>query len=248
MHTFEPDPARPDVHVWKQSNARATGAGITAVLLALLATGGLVAMTGALFAASGPLQKSVMFLILCLLTVSLASLARLCWRQARGQFGLRIELHPHAIVLALPADRSLVHHPDAEQRRLDSVEITRVLTREEAFAAQWMAMLQRTYWLELAQGGWILLFEDRALQTDHPTRSLMPVAEAIAGHLVVPLEALPAVEGRGGVLGAWWTAAPAVDAPAIAPDRRAALIRRIALTGFASVIALAVVVLSMLTG
>ncbi|MEZ5652008.1 MAG: hypothetical protein R3E87_15840 [Burkholderiaceae bacterium] len=246
MRNFEPDPSRAGALVWRQSNARAIGAGVTALLLAGLALGGVVAMIGTLFASFGAIAMAAVLSVLMGLSFLSAALARLCWRQARGQYGLRVELHSDALVLALPGDRSLVHAPAAVARRLVPGSIARVLSREEAFAAQLMAMLQRTYWLELVGGERILLFEDRALRTNYATPSLMPVAQAIAQHLGVPFESLPAVEGQGGLMGAWWTAKPGRDAPAIEPERRALIHRRIALTGVAAAIALAAVVLSML--
>lgn len=248
MQSFVAHASRPGVLIWKPSNARAIGAGITAAMLGLIALGGAVANVGALFAPFGTAQRFGVVLLLALLTIFFAALARVCWRQARGQFGFRIELEPAAIVLALPPGRSLVHRPEAVTRRVAASEVVRVLTREEAFAAQWLAMLQQTFWLELAGGERILLFEDRARGTRYATPGLMPIAEAIARHFDVPIETLPAVEGRGGVLGAWFANGPARDAPPLEPARRAALARRIAMTGIAVAIALGAVVLSMALG
>ncbi|MEZ5658411.1 MAG: hypothetical protein R3E83_07725 [Burkholderiaceae bacterium] len=219
---------------------------MTAAVLALLALGGVVATIGAMFASFGALERTVVLAVLALLTILLAALVRLLWRHARGQFGMAIELHPDAVVLRLPKDRSLVHRPGAVERRIDAQEIARVLSREEAFAAQWMAMLQRTYWLELRNDERILLFEERALQTNYASASLRTVAETIARHLGLALEPLPMVEGRGGLLGAWWTLAPADDAATISPRRRMLISRRIAITGAAAAIALTAVLLAML--
>ncbi len=95
----------------------------------------------------------------------MAALCGYVLRDLRGRWGLRVELLADRMVLSLPAGRSLIHRPAAQQLTVPYSDVEAIETRLEAFPSLGMQSLQRAYVLSLKRGNRVFLFEDRALGT-----------------------------------------------------------------------------------
>ena len=166
-----------------------------------------------------------------LLACFMAGLDGYVGKDLRGKWGLRVVLEQDALVLDLPAWRSLIHHPPALHARIRYDEIAAIETRLEAFLSLQMGIMQRAYVLHLKSGQLIFLFEDRAIGTPMETPVFTKLAADIAARAGVPLRDLGMNEGGGGFLGVWDTHAPDWAAPAPSKARQALLWRHVAMTG-----------------
>ncbi len=221
-----------DSLVWRGSRARAWGSFLAAGLFAAMVAGLLLVSASVLaaddFAAGEKLAVLIIFIMLALVLVALTQLV---WRNARGFHGARIELAPEVLHLELPRWRSLIHRLPPVRASHAWGQIAAIETRHEAYSSQGMAMLQRPYWLVLRGGERIFLFEDRGIGSPQETRSLDPVASAIAERAGAEWRELPLAEGRGGILGAWGTAPPMPGSAPPTTARTEVLERRLRFTG-----------------
>jgi hypothetical protein len=153
-------------------------------------------------------------------------------RDLRGKWSLRVVLEPHALVLDLPAGRSLIHRPPPYRREMPYADIAAVETRLEGYRTLGMAMMQRAYVLHRKDGELIFLFEDRAIGAPLFESALFPrLAAEIARRAGVPLRDLGMAEGDGGFLGVWGTHAPDWAAPALPADLQRRMWRAVVITG-----------------
>jgi hypothetical protein len=179
----------------------------------------------------------------------MAALTDYVLKDLRAKWGLRVALEPDALVLDLPAGRSLIHRPPAQHLRIPYGEIEAIESRLEAYATLGMAMLQRAYVLHRKNGQLIFLFEDRAIGTQFANAMFTKLAADIAARAGAPLHDLGMAEGRGGVLGVWGTHAPDWAAPPLPEARQIRLRRRAAITGtLAITVVILALVLRLLSG
>lgn len=180
-------------------------------------------------------------LFLLAVTGCMAALTVYVWRDMRGKLGGLIVLDRSSLTLRLPGGRSLIHNPPRCRETVSFSDVEAVETRLEAYGAQGMGMMQRAYCLKRRSGPPIFLFEERALGTRLTDRSLHEVAAEIASRTGVPLDDLGMVQGRGGILGAWFTKAPDWSAASLLAAKQSRLWWRVALTGVLASIAIAVI-------
>jgi hypothetical protein len=180
-------------------------------------------------------QWSLAVLILAVAWL-LASLTGYVVRDLRGKWRLRVTMDPDALVLDLPAGRSLIHKAPTQQLRIPYAEIEAIETRLEAYRTLGMAMLQRAYVLHRKDGELIYLFEDRALDTLYETSFFTRLANDVASRAGVPVRDLGMTEGGGGVLGVWGTRAADWAAPALSLGRQRRIRRDVAFTGTLSIV------------
>ncbi len=234
---FEDDPSAPGRRVWRPSGRRAVGSGLVAIVLGLLTLFQLVVCVW--FAGMpGGLPESLFLLIFPGL---MAALTAYVWRDMRGKLGGLIVLDGSSLTLHLTGGRSLIHNPPPCHETIPFGVIEAVETRLEAYGAQTMGMMQRTYRLRRRSGPPIFLFEERALGTRLADHSLQVVAAEIAQRAGAPLNDLGMVQGRGGILGAWFTSAPDWSAAALPAPRQVALWHRVYLTGVLVTLTFAVI-------
>ena len=234
-----------DALVWRGSRARAWGSYVAAAAIGGLAAGLAVVLVGAMLADGiGWAAKAALSALLAGLLVLFGALSQLLWRNGRGFHGARIVLGADGLGLDLPRWRSLIHRPQAQRLLVPWAQVAGIATRLEAYAPQGMAMINRPYWLLREAGEPVLLFEDRGIDSPQATRSLEPVARAIAARGKGEWIELAMAEGDGGFLGAWFTAPPR-DRPAPLPPARVARIRsRVQLTAELGGYAFAIVMLA----
>ena len=159
-------------------------------------------------------------------------LARYVGRDFRGKRGLRVELAPDQLVLALPAGRSLIHRPPALHTALPYAEIAAIETRLEGYRTLGMAMVQRAYALRRTSGELVFLFEDRAIGSGLESSFCGPIVAAILERARAPLRELGMVEGKGGLLGVWGTEAVAWHTPGLDAAGRARIWHAVQVTGW----------------
>ena len=234
MHpVFEDDASTPGRRIWRTAHWPAVGSGIATVVLGTL--------TAFLFAASSFMLAHVHFdsraqqvlagLFMLVLVVLMASLTALVWRDMRGKLGGSIALDESGMTLHLAGGRSLIHEAPSCREFVPYADVAAVETRLESYGAQGLANMQRAYRLTRHRGPPIFLFEERALATMLSNRPLQGIATEIAGRARVPLNDLGMVQGRGGILAAWFTAAPDWSASSVPESTQKRLWARAALTG-----------------
>jgi hypothetical protein len=173
----------------------------------------------------------------------MAALTDYVGRDLRGKWGLHVALEPSALVLDLPAGRSLIHRPPAQHLTIPYDQIEAIETRLEAYGSLGMQIVQRAYVLCRKSGDPIFLFEDRALATGFESHLFAKLAANIAARAQVPIRDLGMVEGRGGALAVWGTHAPDWAAPPLRLALQLRIWRRAALTGQ---LAIGIVILAVL--
>ena len=243
----DPDLLRPEGNAlfWQGSKARAWGSFVGAAGIGLLALGIGAALIGTVMAVDiGWGARIAICAMLAVLLLLFGGLAQLLWRNGKGFHKARIALTPDGLQLKLPHWRSLIHRPAPIVTTLRWAEVAGIATRLEGYAPQGMAMMQRPYWLLRHDAEPILLFEDRGIDSPQETRSLEPVARAIAERAGGQWIELPMAEGRGGLLGAWFTAPPPDRADPLPPMRIAKLKSRTRLTAEIGGYAFALVMLA----
>ncbi len=149
----------------------------------------------------------------------------------RGKWGLRVALMPEALVLDLPAGRSLIHKPPAQRLTIPYADIAAIETRLEAYGQAGMEMMQRAYVLCRKNGELIFLFEDRAIGTPFESAMFTQIASDIAKRSGLSVHDLGMVEGQVGVLGVWGTHAADWAAPSLPEARQKQLWRAVLITG-----------------
>lgn len=175
----------------------------------------------------------------------LAGLTGYVGRDLRGKWKLRVALEPHALMLDLPAGRSLIHRPPALRQTIPYADIEAVEIRLDGYRTAGMGMMQRAYVLRLRDGKLIFLFEDRAIGTPFETALFSQLAADIAARAGVPVRDLGMAEGDGGVLGVWGTRAPDWAEPELPAERQAKLWRAVAITG---ALPIPIIVVAMIIG
>jgi hypothetical protein len=161
----------------------------------------------------------------------MAALTDYVGRDLRGKWGLRVALEPNALLLELPAGRSLIYRPPAQHLTIPYDQIEAIETRLEGYGSLGMEIVQRAYALRRKGGDLIFLFEDRALATGFESHMFSKLAADIAARAHVPVRDLGMIEGRGGALTVWGTHAPDWAAPPLPLALQLRIWRRAALTG-----------------
>jgi hypothetical protein len=179
-------------------------------------------------------------LVMAPLTGFMAYLTSYAASDMRAKWRLRVALEPDLLVLDLPAERSLIHHPGAEHVSIRYSDIETIESRLEAYRSLWMAMMQRSYVLRRKTGELIFLFEDRAIGTPFETSFFPSVAAEIVARAGVPLIGLGVVEGGGGALGIWGTHAPDWAAPSLSAARQRKIWRAVKTTGVLSIVVIVI--------
>ncbi len=228
---FEDDPSSPGRRVWYRSSWRAVGSGIATVVLGLLSLFLLVASGLAVAIPGDLLPRLLLGLFMLAVAGCMAALTAYVWRDMRGKLGGLIALNASSLTLRLPGDRSLIHNPPRCHETVPFSDVEAIQMRLEAYGAQGAGIMQRAYRLKRRNGPPIFLFEERALGTRLADRSMQAMASEIASRIGVPLDDLGMVQGRGGILGAWFTKAPDWSAAPLSEASQSRLWRRVALTG-----------------
>jgi hypothetical protein len=188
-------------------------------------------------------------LILAPLATLMAGLTFYVVKDLRGKWGLRVELEADALVLDLPAGRSLIHRPAAQHAKVPYGDIEAIESRLEAYRTLGLTMLQRSYVLRRKNGPLIFLFEDRAIGTLLRSSIFTKIAADIAARAGAPLRNLGMVEGRGGFLAVWGAQAPDWAAAELPMARQARIWRNAQITGtLAIVVIVFALLLRLLTG
>ena len=232
--------------IWQTSRGRAIGSGVLAVLLVVMTVSILFAVAGSIGAELDPAARAAVLGVLLVLAFCCAALAQLVWRNARGFWNGWLAVDKDGISFSLPRDRSLVHRPKAEQGQLAWNEITRFEYRMEGYRTWLMAMVQQTYWVVPKTGEWLLLFEDRGLNTNILISGGDAAFKRLAKLAPVPVVEGAMVEGKGGLLGAWFTQAAPVHGVPMEESSAGNLWDRAGFTGRIAAIATAFVILAMI--
>ena len=198
---------------------------VTVAILAVV-TGIMMAFAVVVFATQWALG---LFLALC--AAFIGGLTGYTFRDLRGKLGLHIVFGGDAVTLHLPAWRSLIHRPPAQQLVVPYADIESIETRNEAYRSLGMASMQRVYVLRCKGDRLIFLFEERALATALASALYACVVTELLQRANVPLRELGTVEGAGGLLSVWGTHAPDWAAPSLPRDQALRLWRHAASTG-----------------
>lgn len=229
---FTDDTQRPGSRIWQRSGSAIIGGAVTAVLFALLTLGAKI--LAGLWFASGALQGVGMLLLVLAFIGVMSGLTRYIWRDMQGKRPTSIRLDAQGITLHLPAGRSLIHAPPRCKTTIAWQDVSAIETRLEVYRAQGMANMQRAYRLVRRTRAPIFLFEQRAIGTGLEGPSMQALATEIAERADVSLSDLGMVRGRGGILGAWFTAPAPWTAAPLSPSEVEREWNRVLLTGFAT--------------
>lgn len=215
MSAFSNDPAHPGVRSWRRSPAGRAGA-ISAMLLIgaiALGLGGFGVWTMVAGIGDGPAPGLGIFVVL--VGAFMGMLAWYVGRAAIGSARFSIAISDRGIDLQLPRMRSLMHRPPRFEGHIAWSALAGMTTRLEAYRSQGMAVVQRTWWLRNRDGSTVLLFSDLAPGTGEglPELAMTPLAQEISARGGLAISELPMAEGKSGLLGAWFTRPPAIDAP-----------------------------------
>ena len=230
---FKEDPSNAGGRIWRRSSWGALGPGIVAVLCAIMILGTLVAASFMITSGDVAGVQNVGLLVGGLLIFEgvIGALLMLVWRDMRGKFGAMIRLTDHGITLKLRAGRSLIHHTVACDEQVAWSDVIALEKRLEAYGAQGMANMQRAYRLTRRNGEPIYLFEERGIGSNLETASMEEVADEIASRGNIRFIDKGMVRGRGGFLGAWFTAPADWSAKALSASEQSTMRRRVRLTG-----------------
>lgn len=222
---------------WRQDRAGAVGIAIAALLCLLLS----LLMLGS-FAWALQRPDWTVALVLIALAGLLLALATYCAHAAMGRWGGSIAVTPRAVILDLPAWRSLVQDAPAVRERIDRSDIDSVEARVEALESLGMSALQRSYRLLLRDGRGILMFESRSLATLTEDPRADTAAREIAQALGLSILDRGMVVCQGGFLGMGATA-PSWQEPPVPADQQYRLWRRAGLTGAAASVTMLIALL-----
>ena len=170
-------------------------------------------------------------LLMAAVAVFMGALTGYVFRDLRGKLGLYVTLDDDAASFRLPAGRSLIHRPPAQQLTVPYSDIDAIETRYEGYRSLGLAMMMQTFVLHLKDGRLIFLFEDRAKATALGSTLFRDIVGDLVRRASVPLRELGTVEGGGGLLCAWGTRAPDWAAPPLPRDQALRLWRHAAATG-----------------
>lgn len=208
---FGVDPRAPSRRVWRSS----TWPGLISAGTLLLYLASLIVLAAAALyverTAQGP-SDHVLALVLALAAALLVPMVAFAWRDYRGKRRCALVLEEDALLLHLPAGRSLTHRTRTIRERVPLSEIEALDTRLETYRG----LTLRTYRLLTKDGTSRFLFEDRALGTKRESASHRPVVDEIAEAAGIHVTELPPAEGRRGILGGLFAAAPGW--PGLAPS------------------------------
>ena len=222
---FRDDPSQPGVRVWRRSPWGAVGNAIALFFVAPLALGGLA--LGVYLLGSGAIGIAVALL---LGAAVIGALTGLLWRDMRGKRAASIALTPQGMLLDLRAGRSATNITTAIRELIPYTDVRTIEMRLEAYPSQGMAKMQRTFRLTRHAGRPVFLFEERGLGLFD--ESMTPLAEEMALRADIRITDLGMVEGKGGLLSAWFITVPDWSAPAVTPARAEMLWRRVDRTNF----------------
>jgi hypothetical protein len=180
-----------------------------------------------------------------------AFMGMLAWyvgRAAVGSARFSIAISDRGIDLQLPRMRSLMHRPLRFEGHVAWSALAGMTTRLEAYRSQGMAAVQRTWWLRGKDGSTILLFSELATGAGQGLAELAmtPLVREISTRGGLAISELPMAEGKGGLLGAWFTRPPAMDdAPMSEADQQRAVraVRRMGWITLGIILILALVIL-----
>ncbi len=245
--SFRDQPGTAGARYWRRSRWGAVGSGITLFLIGVLTLAAVIFGVALLVSPDNKLRGGDLVIAALGLLVFIGvmgALARLVWRDMRGKMAMSITLTDAGLTLRLPPGRSLIHDPPRVAETIAWGDVRAVETRLEMYGAQGMAMMNRVYRLTRRHGEPLFLFEERGLESNLQTASMRAIAEEIASRAGSNVRELGTFEGRGGFLGAWFSAPPGWSAAAVSRTRREVLRRRMAFT--ASGLSLAMVLVWLL--
>ncbi len=230
---FRDQPGTGGARYWRRSRWGAVGSGITFFLSGVLTLAAVVFGVSLLISPDSTLRGGelvVAALGLLVFIGVMGALARLVWRDMRGKMAMSITLTDAGLTLRLPPGRSLIHDPPRVAETIAWSDVRAVETRLEMYGAQGMAMMNRVYRLRRREGEPVFLFEERGLESNLQTASMRAIAEEIASRAGSTVRELGTFEGRGGFLGAWFSAPPDWSAAPVSRTRREVLRKRMAFT------------------
>jgi len=223
MSGFQDDPQHPGGGVWRHGSGSLVLPVIGLTIIGTVALG----MSGLGVWAVAVGSDFRITLMIAGLSASMWGMAAYVRRDMQGKRGGTIAISDAGIDLDLAANRSLIHRPRACRVHFDWSAVAGLLTREEAYGAQGMAMLQRPWWLAPKDGAPILLFEERAITSRIQDASMRDIANEIAGRGALAITELPLAVGKGGILGVWFVRPPSIDAGPLGPAAERWIMRRV---------------------
>jgi hypothetical protein len=170
-------------------------------------------------------------LVVAAVACLMAALTDYVWRDLAGKWRLHVVLDTDAVMLDLPAGRSLIHRPPLQRLTVRYADIAAVESRLEGYRTFCMENMQRAYVLRRKDNELVFLFEDRALGTAMASSLFSGIAAALAARAGGKVHDIGMVAGQGGVLGVWGTHAPNWAAPPLSAAERLTHWRRAAMTG-----------------
>jgi hypothetical protein len=211
--------------VYRPSRLPALASAFGVVLL------GAVTIIMAVFAALAFRMQWALGLFVTACTFFQGALTGYVWRDFRGKWGMQVVFDADAVILDLPAGRSLIHRPPTAHLTVPYGDIAAIESRFEAYGSLGMEIMQRAYVLRRKSGELIFLFEERALATGMASSMFTEIVAELAARAGLAVQELGTVEGRGGLLAVWGTHAPDWAAPALPRQQAIRLWRHAAATG-----------------
>jgi len=190
-------------------------------------------------------DRGLALLMLALLAFVVLMIVYLA-RDMIGKLAASITLEETGVQLRLAPMRSLIHRPPRCREFVPYCEIRSVDCRLEAYPSFTGTMMQRAYWLDRVDRPEIFLFEDRAIGTLLAGEAMGSIAQEIAQRAKVPLLEQPMAQGRGGIMGVWFTRAPPYAQKPLPASVQARIWRQVRRTANLVVVALFLVMLAWL--
>ena len=161
-------------------------------------------------------------IVVLLCAAVIGSLIPLLWRDMRGKMGASIILTNAGMRLDLGAGRSATNRTSPVHELIAYTDMEAIEMRIEAYPAQRMAKMNRTFRLTRRNGPAVFLFEERGLGM-FEDGIMAPLTREIAERAQISLKELGIVEGGGGLFAAWFVRVPDWTAPAVTAARAQAL-------------------------
>jgi hypothetical protein len=240
---FRDHPTQPGTRTWRRSSWGAIGSGFVLVLCVVLCVSVLAAALAEVLKPGDLAMNGQFFAVtisIALMLLVMGAIGQLVWRDMRGKLGASITLSDAGMTLRLPPGRSLIHAPPSCRMTIPWSNVKCIETRREVYGAQGMAMMNRVYRLRLNDGGSIFLFEQRGLRSNVVTASMQEIAEEMATRAGGHVRNVGNFEGRGGLLGAWFSSPPEWTAAPVSGTRWETMQRRVTFTAWVGAAALVV--------
>ncbi len=175
-----------------------------------------------------------------------AAMLTMMYKEVSNTCLWHIEVDENGFHLFLPASRSQIHNLEEFQGLIRAEAVDAIVTRLEVYKSMGYTTLNRVYALKLIDGSFLHLGEDRAVNTYLHAPFHEELITDISKQLIMPVNDLGSVIGKGGLLLLIGARAPNWDADALDQYQEARLFRDSRLAGLLMVVAVWVVILAQL--